>query len=391
MQSSRLQLKIASYVVALVFFMWGALTVLNDLLAPHLKDLFQLNYAETMLIQFCFFLTYALLSIPFSLLLKRIGYKFSMMTGLTIAAIGCLFFIFAASSKMFGLFLIGLFILAGGIVCLQVAANPLITLLGNPAHASSRLTFAQALNSLGTTIVPLMLGGLIMAGGVQLPYMVAIVLLVIITILIMITPIPKNADTLNEPEQLIKDGDSIWNHPALWFGVLAIFIYVGSEVSTGTLLINYLGLPQIANMDHTHASRFLAFFWGGALVGRFFGAWILTKVRAGMLVAFNGGMNVLLLILAVISDGHVAMWSILALGLFNSVMFPTIFAMALTGLGKLKRQASGLLCTAIVGGAFVPELQGILADWVGLQQSFVLLIFCYGFIACYGYAYRKIK
>lgn len=369
--------------MSVVFFMWGALTCLNDLLVPNLKAKFQLNYTEVMLVQFCFFLTYALASIPASKLIARIGYKKGIVLGLFIAAIGCGFFIFASYITLYSVFLIGLFILASGIVCLQVAANPLVTLLGNPIYASSRLNFAQALNSLGTTLIPLILGVAIISGSIAASYAGIIVVLVVFMVALMLIPFPKfnQSSHTNIP----KPGKhSVWHYPGVVFGAVAIFVYVGTEVSAGSLIVNYLHLPNIADMPKINAAHYLSFFWGGALIGRFIGSWLLRHLNPARLVRNYALINATLVLMSIILDGRVSMWCILSLGLFNSIMFPTIFAISLEGMGSLKSRVSGVLCTSIVGGAVIPELQGVLADRFGLQNSFILLVLTYIVLAIYA-------
>ncbi len=368
-----------------LFFMWGFITCLNDILVPHLKDLFQLDYTKALLIQFCFFLTYAIMSLPMSKVVSLLGYKRSMVIGLLITAVGCLLFLPAAGLHYYGLFLFGLFVLASGIVTLQVAANPCVTLLGTLEKAASRLTFAQALNSLGTTLAPLLLGAVIIVYSVQIPYVGLAILLVLLAIIIGIFKFP-NFDThlAATAKSEAASGKSVWRQPQVMLGGLAIFMYVGAEVSTGSLLVNYMELPDIAGIAAVTAAKYLAFFWGGAMVGRFIGAWILTRLRANSVITFNAAIAILLLIICLVSHGAVAMWAVLAIGLFNSILFPTIFSLAIEGLGPLRPQAAGVLCTAIVGGAVVPQIQGILADCIGLHHSFALLIICYAFIVYYG-------
>lgn len=374
-----------------LFFMWGFITCLNDILVPHLKILFSLNYTQALLIQFCFFMTYAVMSIPMSKLVGKLGYKIGILSGLVIASVGCLLFLPAASYKVYPLFLLGLFVLATGIVILQVAANPCVTLLGEPFKASSRLTFAQGINSLGYTVAPILAGSIILIYSVQIPYLSLAIVLLLLALIIAMFAFPdfdnESSSNLNA-SRMVKA--SIWQHPQLIFGAVAIFLYVGAEVSTGSLLVNYLGLPNIAAMPASVAAKYLSVYWGGAMIGRFIGSGILTRIAPQRVVTFNAAMACLLLIVSLIANGYISMWSILVLGIFNSVMFPTIFALAIAGLGKFRQQATGILCTAIVGGAIIPELQGLLADHIGLKNSFFLLIFCYLIIAGYGLiGYKK--
>lgn len=375
--------------MSVVFFMWGAMTCLNDLLVPNLKAKFSLNYTEVMLVQFCFFLTYAIASIPASKLIAKIGYKKGLVVGLIIAAIGCGFFILAAQFAQYFIFLLGLFVLASGIVCLQVAANPFVTLLGDAKYASSRLNFAQALNSLGTTLVPLILGTAIINGSIAESYAGIIAILIVFVIIIMCVPFPK-ADTITA-QQTTPSKASVWRYPGVILGAVAIFLYVGTEVSAGSFIVNYLNLPQIANMPKVNAAHYLSFFWGGALVGRFVGSWLLRYLNSAVLVRNYALINSVLVLVSVFGHGYLSMWCILSLGLFNSIMFPTIFSIALEGMGVLKSRVSGVLCAAIVGGAFIPEIQGALADKIGLQNSFILLILTYLALALYAMWANKHK
>lgn len=379
------QLNRAFYFITVIFFAWGFITCLNDILAPHLKDYFQLSYTKSMLLQFCFFATYAVMSLPMSHVLNYLGYQKTMIVGLLLAGLGCMIFWPAAQLSLYPLFLFGMFVLASGIVALQVAANPYVTLLGQTALASSRLTFAQAVNSLGYTIAPFLLGGLIIAGSVVTAYLVLALALVILALIIRCYPLPAFTHRAAAVEDSITtEPRSVWREPAIVFGAIAIFMYVGAEVSAGTLVVNYLNLPHIANLPKAIGTHYLSIYWGGALVGRFIGTWILAKVRPARVVAIAALINVALLLLAVFAEGEPAMIAMLSLGLFNSVMFPTIFALTVSRVPQLQKQASGLLCAAIVGGAVIPELQGMLADAIGLQLSYLLLLSSYGFIAIYA-------
>lgn len=390
-----------------LFFMWGFLTCLNDILIPHLKAVFSLNYTQAMLIQFCFFGAYFVVSVPAGYLVKRIGFKAGIVTGLMIAGLGCLMFYPAASLRYYPLFLGALFVLAGGITVLQVSANPYVTALGPQNTASSRLTMTQAFNSLGTTIAPFFGSTLILAGAVlgaaelaqlssaeqeayrakeaaavQLPYVGLAFTLFALAVLFAWFKLPHI-----EPEASVNpagDKDSIWHHPHLVMGAIGIFLYVGAEVAIGSLLVNYFAMPNIANMQESTAANYIAYYWGGAMVGRFIGAAIMQKVRPQIVLTVNAVACVLLLLITINTEGQIAFWSILAVGLFNSIMFPTIFALALKGLGKLTSNGAGLICLSIVGGAIIPLFQGMLADGIGLQLSFLLPAACYCYIAFYA-------
>lgn len=383
------KIQVSFYFITLLFFAWGFITCLNDILAPHLKTYFSLNYTETMLLQFCFFATYAIMSLPMSALLSKLGYKKTMVFGLVLAALGCLLFWPAANFANYPLFLFGMFVLASGIVALQVAANPYVTLLGSVERASSRLTLAQAVNSLGYTIAPFLLGGLIISGSVTQAYILLAIALIVLGCIVYYYPLP--AFTENTVTVTHHSGLSIWQRPIVIMGALAIFMYVGAEVSAGTLLVNYLNLPEIIDMPKEVATKYLSIYWGGALVGRFIGSWILIRVRPAKVVAFSACANIILMLISLLCHGYIAMWAMLSLGLFNSVMFPTIFALTVAVIPELQKQISGLLCVAIVGGAIIPELQGILADLIGLQNSYGLLIVSYLFILVYviSLMYRK--
>lgn len=377
-----------------LFFMWGFITCLNDILIPHLKGVFDLNYTQSMLIQFCFFGAYFLVSLPAGSLVKKLGYQKGIVIGLVVAAIGCLMFYPAASVHSYPLFLGALFVLASGITLLQVSANPYVTLLGPTKTASSRLTMTQAFNSLGTTVAPYLGAILILdqatsevakantAESVQIPYLVLTAMLLILAAVFAYLKLPHLEDAETQDGEVL-DG-SAWQYRHLVLGAVGIFVYVGAEVSIGSFLVSLFGEADIAGLEEAEAAKYLTYYWGGAMVGRFLGAAIMQKVEAGKVLAFNASMAALLIAVTILTSGAVAMWSILLVGLFNSIMFPTIFSLALNGLGKHTSQGSGVLCLAIVGGAIVPLLQGVLADSIGVQLAFVLPIVCYAYIAYYG-------
>ncbi len=377
-----------------LFFMWGFITCLNDILIPHLKAVFDLTYAQSMLIQFCFFGAYFLVSMPAGKLVKRVGYQNGIVIGLMIAALGCLLFYPAAASHNYHVFLGALFVLASGITLLQVSANPYVTLLGPAETASSRLTMTQAFNSLGTTVAPY-LGALFIlneaahsmtpannAQSVQIPYLVLMAMLLILAAVFAYIKLP-NIDTAELVEGEKIEG-SAWQYRHLVLGAIGIFVYVGAEVAIGSFMVNFFAEANIAGLEESEAAKYLTYYWGGAMVGRFIGAAVMQKLAGGRVLAFNAGVACLLIATAVFASGALAMWALLLVGLCNSVMFPTIFSLALNGLGKHTSQGSGILCLAIVGGAIIPLLQGFLADSIGIQMAFILPIFCYLFIVYYG-------
>ncbi|MBF7074230.1 sugar MFS transporter [Glaciecola sp. MH2013] len=377
-----------------LFFMWGFITCLNDILIPYLKGAFDLSYTQAMLVQFCFFGAYFVVSVPAGFLVSKIGYKKGIVTGLVIAALGCLLFYPAAQMHVYAVFLFALFVLASGITILQVAANPYVTVLGKAKTASSRLTMTQAFNALGTTVAPFF-GAFLLFGAthnpeveaaaagsdlVQLPYLILAGALLLLAATFTFLKLPD----LGRKEENSTHVADAWKHRHLRFGVIGIFLYVGAEVAIGSFLVSFLSQASIAGLNEMQASKVIAFYWGGAMVGRFIGAAVMQKIAAGNVLAFNAVMVMLLVLSAIVFDGKLAMWSLLSVGLFNSIMFPTIFSLALNGLGQSTAQASGYLCLAIVGGALVPLLQGFFADKIGLQISFIVPLLCYFFIAYYG-------
>ncbi|MDX2368259.1 MAG: sugar MFS transporter [Colwellia sp.] len=382
-----------------LFFMWGFITCLNDILIPHLKAIFSLSYAQSMLVQFCFFGAYFLVSLPAGKLVKKMGYQKGIVIGLVIAAVGCLLFYPAASLHSYPVFLAALFVLASGITVLQVSANPYVTLLGARETASSRLTMTQAFNSLGTTIAPYFGALLILnevtdsmsatsAESVQLPYLGLMAALLALAAIFAFLKLPhiESAEVI-EGETI--EG-SAWQYRHLVLGAIGIFVYVGAEVSIGSFLVSFLGESDIAGLEETEAAKYLTYYWGGAMVGRFIGAAVMQKVDAGKTLAFNAVCSVILIMVTLLSTGNIAMWAILLVGLFNSIMFPTIFSLALSGLEKHTSQGAGILCLAIVGGAILPVLQGVLADSFSVQFAFILPLICYVYIVFYGASGSKV-
>ena len=399
-------------VVTTLFFMWGFLTCLNDILVPHLKAIFDLSYARVMLVQFAFFSAYFLFSVPWSKVVNTVGYQRTMVIGLFTMAFGAFLFLPAASAASYPLFLTALLVLATGITGLQVSANPYVDLLGKPETASSRLDLTQAFNSLGTTLAPKVGGLLILAAAplameqlrklspaalhayrvreaasVKMPYAVIGVLLVLLAIMIGSFNLPK----VEAGEYRLRDkvSDSIWKHPNLLLGAIGIFTYVGAEVSIGSFLVNYFGLPDIASLSAKTAAGYVSFYWGGSMVGRFLGAGLLRRFKPGRLLAVFAICAATLVAASMVLGGHTAMWTILAVGFFNSIMFPTIFSLGVAELGPLTGSGSGLLNMAIVGGAILPVIQGVIADRVGLHHAFVLPVMCYLYILFYGLSGSK--
>ncbi|GAB6139702.1 sugar MFS transporter [Methylosoma difficile] len=395
-----------------LFFIWGFLTCLNDILIPHLKAVFTLNYAQAMLIQFCFFAAYFVVSVPSGAVVEKIGYQNGIVTGLAIAGCGCLLFYPSAALRSYPLFLSAFFVLAAGITLLQVAANPYVTLLGAPESASSRLTLTQAFNALGTTVAPYLGATFILAtavksaddlrllnsgqladyqaaeaAAVQMPYLLLAAVLFALALLFALLKLPKiAAPTANGTA---KADQNAWQYRHLLLGVVGIFVYVGAEVSIGSFLVSFIS--QTAALAEQDAAKYVSFYWGGAMVGRFVGAWAMQQFKPGKVLATHACVAALLVCVTIVGEGAWVMWTILAVGLCNSIMFPTIFSLALNGLGEHTGQGSGLLCAAIVGGALLPVLQGVLADHLGLQTAFVLPVLCYLYIAYYGWLGSRFK
>ncbi|WHL19145.1 L-fucose:H+ symporter permease [Stenotrophomonas acidaminiphila] len=401
--------RVALAVATTLFFMWGFLTSLNDVLIPHLKAVFELNYTRAMLVQFTFFGAYFLMSLPAGRLVAHLGYKKGIIAGLLIAAVGALGFWPSAALRTYEAFLASLFVLATGITVLQVAANPYVALLGPEQTASSRLTLAQALNSLGTTLAPLFGGFLILsttvmsgeqiqalpvaeqvayraaeAQSVQGPYLGLAIALALLAVFVCLFRLPSLAEATEKADSAQHTLLDALKHPHVLFGVLAIFFYVGAEVSIGSLMVNYLALPETGGMSEQRATQYVSAYWGCAMVGRFAGSWLLAQYPPRRLLAGFALANVVLLGVILAASGEVAVYGIVATGLFNSIMFPTIFSLAIERLGPLTNKASSLLIMAIVGGAVIPLLQGMLADRIGLHLSFVLPVACYLYIIFYG-------
>jgi FHS family L-fucose permease-like MFS transporter len=402
-----------------LFFIWGFITSLNDILIPHLKSVFTLNYTQAMLVQFCFFTAYFIVSVPSGYLVEKINYKGGIIAGLSIAGTGCLLFYPAAGWYSYPLFLAAFFVLASGIALLQVAANPYVALLGKPETASSRLTLTQAFNSLGTTIAPYFGALLILstavksaeesrllsprelsayqavqAAAVQTPYLFLAAVLFLIAVIFALIKLPeiKSTEQQSFNKKTFDDGYvCAWSYKHLVLGAVGIFVYVGGEVSIGSFLINYLGEPAIAGLQEKEAGQYVSFYWGGAMVGRFLGAAVMQKIQPGKVLAFNAVIAAVLVLISMTSNGSIAMWTILVVGLFNSIMFPTIFSLAVKGLGKHTGQGSGILCAAIVGGAILPVVQGLFADRIGIQDAFFIPVLCYLYIAYYGWKGHRIE
>ena len=401
----------AMAMVTTLFFMWGFCTVLNDALIPHLQSIFSLNYVQASLIQLAFFGSYFIFAQPAGKLVEWVGYQRTMVIGLVTMGIGALLFVPAATAASYAFFLSAQVVLAAGVTLLQVAANPYVTILGPPETASSRLNLTQAFNTLGDTVAPyigsvLILGGAAVAAksgatlhgsalmadriqqaaSVKLPYIVLAGILIVLAVAIALYRFPRLEVTRDfRPSSLTAKDDSVWNHPHLYLGAIAIFIYVGAEVSIGSFLVKYLADPTIAGLSLQQGAKLVAFYWGGMMVGRFIGSAVMQKVSAAGLLAWSGVGAAILVLCSLLGTGHFAEVTILAVGLFNSIMFPTIFTLAVAELGPLTGRGSGLIVQGIVGGALIPVLMGFLADRYGIHRSLFLPFLCYLFVIYYGW------
>lgn len=393
-----------------LFFMFGGITSLNDVIIPKLKSLFTLSYAEAMLVQSAFFAAYFIVSIPAAGIVRRVGYMRTAVVGLLTMTAGCLLFVPAASSGAFVTFLAALFVLASGITIVQVVANPLISMLGPPRTAHSRLTFAQAFNSLGTTVFPyvgsiLILGSLATIDPATLSgaaldtfrteeahvivrtYLGLAAALLVVAVIVWLhrkrlveAPVPRTP--------IVRMFDLL-GQPRFAFGALCIFLYVGAEVAIGSVIVNYLMQSNVLGMGAEEAGKHVAYYWGGAMVGRFIGAYLLRVFSPGKVLAVAAGTVIALLVVSANSAGVVSGGSLLAIGLFNSIMFPTIFSLACEGLGGRAAEGSGIICVAIVGGAIVPLITGAFADLAGLKAALCVPAICYGGILSFGLYARR--
>ncbi len=382
--------------LTMLFFMMGFITCLNDTLAPHLKAIFNLTYAQAMLVQFCFFTAYAIMSIPMGRLVEKVGYKNGVIGGFLLAALGCLLFYPAAGMVSYPVFLGALFILASGITLLQVAGNPYVTLLSAPGKEPATLTLVQAFNSVGTTVAPWFGSLLILAdagraatqaeqiASVQMPYLGLAGLLIVLAAAVKMIRLPDARKIAKTETEHNHDGKtSVWQYKHLVLGALAIFCYVGAEVSIGSLLVSVMEVT--AGLDRVSGAQHLSYYWGGAMIGRFAGSVAMHRIAPNKCLAFNAVAAAVLVAAAIMAGGGaVSMWALLLVGLFNSIMFPTIFSLATKNLGRFTGAASGVMCTAIVGGAIMPVVQGFFADHIGLLPSFFVAAGCYCYIVFFA-------
>lgn len=398
-----------------VFFACGFLTTLNDILVPHLKSLFTLNYFHVMFVQFSFFSAFFVFSVPSGKLVALLGFKKAIVIGLMTMATGALLFLPAAAVPSFPFFMLALTVLAAGDTCLQVSGNPYVLTLGNPRTASSRLNLAQAFNTVGSTLAPFFGGWFIFrnlpksldevqrlsssalrayrlheAAFVKLPYLCIALSLLATTLVVAVRKMPFGGATRETREFRPEVQGGIWRNQVL-LGAIGIFVYVGAEITIGSFLVNYFGQPYIANLNMRDAAGYVTLYWGGAMIGRFVGSAVLRKVTTGAALTVSACSAFLLVSISICSSGLVAMWSMILVGFFNSIMFPGLFALGVANLGAMTGKASGILMAAAVGGAIIPVLQGALADRTGIHLSFVLPAACYVYVALYAWSRSKVK
>jgi len=376
-----------------LYFGIGFITALNDVLVPHFKDLFHLSNFLSLLVQFCFFGAYFLMSLPSGWIVGKIGYKAGIVAALSTMGCGLLLFLPASMIIFYPLFLLALFVVGSGLALLQVAINPYVGALGKPETAASRLNLAGFFNSLAGTTAPY-LGAIFifiaagasaaeLAYSVRTPYMILSGLAFLMAIVTRFVHLP---DLIEQREKGSASNGSAWQFRHLRLGAVAIFVYVGAEVAIGSLMINYLGQSSMGGMSHQAAARYVSLYWGGAMVGRFIGFIVLRWVKASRALTFVSMMAFLFVGTAILAHGHIALWAIVLCGLFNSVMWPCIFPMSVEGLGKYTSQGSGILITMVVGGAVIPEIQGLLADTFGYQKSFSIVLLCYAYLIYFALA-----
>ena len=381
-----------------LYFGIGFITALNDILVPHFKDLFHLTNVTALLVQFCFFGAYFVMSLPSGWIVGRIGYKRGIVVALSIMGLGLLLFLPASIIIFYPLFLFALFVVGSGLALLQVAINPYVGALGTPETAASRLNLAGGFNSFATTIAPKIGAAFIfiaagasaaqLARSVRVPYLLLAICAFAMAIVTAFVQLP---DVIEQGRMKSASEGSAWKFPHLRFGALAIFFYVGAEVAIGSIMISFLGQPSMGGLSHEAAARYVSLYWGGAMVGRFIGFAALREIRAQRALAFVSLTASLLVILAIAAHGHIAMWAIVSCGLFNSVMWPCIFPLSVQGLGRFTSQGSGILIMMVVGGAVIPEVQGFLADRFGYQPSFTIVLLCYLYILFFALRGHRIR
>ena len=396
-EGTGVNIRLAFMIMVTPFFIWGFITALNDILLPYLKGAFSLTYLQAGLVQFCFFAAYFVISPLAGRMIEKIGYKNGIIAGLLTVGLGCCLFYPAAETSQYGVFLFALFVLASGIAMMQVSANPYVAILGPERTAASRLNLAQAINSLGHTIGPYFGAVLILAAvsdegsakSVQMPYLIIAATVVFAAFVFYKLKLPNISSKVTNTEQ--DEPFSMFSHSNLKYGVLAIFLYVGAEVAIGSYLVNFFLHLGITDMTEVTAGKMVSYYWGSAMFGRLAGALIMRYVKPTTLLAINAALAVAMIIVAVNSSGEMAMWTILAVGFFNSIMFPTIFTLGIKGLGKHTGRGSGYLCQGIVGGALIPLIQGVAADAWSLQWSFLIPAACYFYIGWYALVGSKVK
>jgi FHS family L-fucose permease-like MFS transporter len=381
-----------------LYFSIGFITALNDILAPDFKDLFHLTNLQAQFVQLCFFGAYFVMSVPSGAIVSRIGYKPGIVSALCTVAVGLLLFVPASIVISYPLFLFALFVVGSGFALLQVCINPYVSVLGAHETAPWRINLCGIFNSSATTIAPRIGAYFIfiaagataaeMSKSVRLPSVILAIYTLCIALLSALVPLPELIETKSK-DTVSTGGGSAWQFRNLRFGALAIFSSVGSEVAIGSILINFLGQPATGGYSHAAAAAFVSYYWGGAMVGRIIGSVVLLKVRAQHALLSVAGVGALMVLVTMFGHGQVAIWAIVSCGLYNSVMWPCIFPLAVKGLGKFTSQGSGILIAMVVGGAIVPPIQGLLADRLGYQPSFIAVLACYLYLVFFALSGHK--
>jgi FHS family L-fucose permease-like MFS transporter len=398
-QAPRKNYAIPLMLMVALYFGIGFITALNDILVPHFKDLFHLTNVTALLVQFCFFGAYFVMSLPSGWIVGRVGYQRGIVIALSVMGLGMLLFLPASVIIFYPLFLFALFVVGSGLALLQVAINPYVSALGSPETAASRLNLAGGFNSLATTIAPRVGAAFIfiaagattaqLAHSVRVPYAILATCTFVLAIITAFVQLP---DVIEQNKVKSASHGSAWSFSHLRLGALAIFFYVGAEVAIGSVMITFLAQPSMGGLSHEAAARYVSYYWGGAMVGRFIGFVALRWIRAQRALAFVSLIASLLVITTITTHGQVAMWAIVSCGLFNSVMWPCIFPLSVQGLGRFTSQGSGILITMVVGGAVIPEIMGLLADSFGFQRSFAIVLLCYAYILFFALrGHRNLK
>ena len=385
--------------MVVIFHLIGAVTVLNDILIPQLKEIFELSNAMAMLVQSFFFGAYFIMGIPSGWIVNKVGYTKGVTIGLLVLALGMLLFVPASSISLFSFYLFALFVLGSGLSILQTACNPYTAACGKPENAGMRMNLSGAFNSLATTIMPLIASALIFVEGshfdklsaLKKPYIGLALIVVSLAVVLMFKKLPVVIQSEKNDEGSAEEAISPWKFSHLVFGAFAIFFYVGGEVACGSILIDFLGQESMGGLDKVAATPYVSFYWGGLMVGRFLGIFFLQYFKIHKALATAAALALLLVLITIFTDGAIAKWALCSIGLCCSIMWPCIFPLGIAGLGKSTGKGSGLMVTMVVGGAIIPPLQGLLADTIGYNLSFMMVVVCFSYVLFYALIGHKVR